>query len=65
VVYKDENREVTLVFLDIYHRLEGYESDNAETYKVLDKVMGVIESKGIWTMDRGYNNHEIMRYSIF
>jgi hypothetical protein len=27
VVYKYKNREVTPVFLDMYHRLEGYESD--------------------------------------
>jgi hypothetical protein len=46
----------------MYHRLEGYESDNAESYKVLDKVMSVIGGRGIWTMDRGYDNQEIMRY---
>lgn len=62
-VYKDEYGEVTPVYLDMFHRLGEYKSDNDETYKAIDKVTEALgEGKGIWTLDRGYDTLGIMEY---
>jgi hypothetical protein len=63
VVYRDKRGEVTPICLDMFHRLVGYKSDNDETYKTIDKVTAALgEGKGIWTLDRGYDNFEIMKH---
>ena len=64
IVCRNGSGRVFPVYLDIFHRHLGYTSDNAETYKAIDWFMCHHGSKGIWTMDRGYDSYSIMNYIL-
>jgi len=64
IVCRNGSGRVFPVYLDIFHRHSNYTSDNAETYKAIDWFMRHHGTKGIWTMDRGYDNYSIMKYIL-
>jgi hypothetical protein len=39
-------------------------SDNKETLGIIDRFMGVHGTKGVWTLDRGYDSKCIMKHIL-
>jgi hypothetical protein len=51
------------VYLDVFNRADkGYSSDNTETFNAIEAFMSVHGNKGLWNMDRGYDDKRIMAY---
>jgi len=48
------------VLLEVFNRCENYVSDNKETLSIIERFMRLHGSKGIWTLDRGYDSQLIM-----
>jgi hypothetical protein len=61
-VYKNERGEVIPVYLEMFHRQDGYLSDNVQTLGLIERLMRECKGKGIFVMDRGYDSKRVMRY---
>ncbi|MDR0453729.1 MAG: hypothetical protein LBH05_02825, partial [Deferribacteraceae bacterium] len=52
------------VLLEVFNRRENYMSDNKETLSIIERFMEVHGSKGVWTLDRGYDSRLIMEFIL-
>lgn len=63
--YDPDSRATFPIMLDIYSSLEkGFKSENTESLNLIDQLSDKIGSKGLWVMDRGYDNGTIIHHLL-
>jgi len=63
--YNPESKETFPLLLEIYSTLEaGFKSANAETFKIVDKLIKKIGGLGLWVIDRGYDGGKVLSYFL-
>jgi hypothetical protein len=64
LVCRNGNEAPFPVLLEVFNRCSNYVSDNFEMLRIIERFMAVHGTKGIWTLDRGYDSKLIMEYIL-
>lgn len=63
--YNERSRETFPILLDIYSTVEKwFKSANSQTINLVNRLVSRIGDKGLWVIDRGYDNGTILEHFL-